>query len=147
MLKTGIFPDKLKKSGSYLYIKKMMKHPSQIIVQYHSDLPFKKSFKNYIYTTNYEQLYTHFQANQLLYNHQYGFREGHSIELIALEVVDREIHKMDNGETPFNIYLDLSKAFDTLDHSILTDRLKYYGIKAYRSKIVCKLPVKPQTVH
>ncbi len=35
---------------------------------------------------------------------------------------------MDKAETPFNIYLDLSKAFDTLNHTILLNKLKYYGI-------------------
>ncbi len=36
---------------------------------------------------------------------------------------------MDNNETPINIYLDLSKAFDTLDYKIFTQKLEYYGIK------------------
>ncbi len=61
--------------------------------------------------------------------HQYDFRDGHSTELAALELVDRIIQQMDNGETPFNIYLDLSKAFDTIGHAILLNKMKYYGIK------------------
>ncbi len=36
---------------------------------------------------------------------------------------------MDNNEIPLNIYLDLSKAFDTLDHNSLLDKLHYYGIR------------------
>ncbi len=65
----------------------------------------------------------------LFYNNQYGFREGHSTELAALELVDRIIQQIDNGETPFDIYLDLSKVFNTLDHTIRLNKMKYYGIK------------------
>ena len=36
---------------------------------------------------------------------------------------------MDNNEIPLNIYLDLSKVFDTLDHNTLLDILHYYGIR------------------
>ena len=67
--------------------------------------------------------------NKLFFNHQYGFRSGHSTELAALELTDRIITALDNHNTPLNIFLDLSKAFDTLDHTILSDKLLYYGIR------------------
>ena len=44
-------------------------------------------------------------------------------------LIDRILTRMDNKEIPINIYLDLSKAFDTLDHSILIDKLEFYGVK------------------
>ena len=59
---------------------------------------------------------------------QYGFKPGHSTEHAALELVDKITFQMDNNETPINIFLDLSKAFDTIDHNILLDKLKYYGL-------------------
>ena len=76
----------------------------------------------------FKQLYSYFDTNNLFHTSQYGFRKGHSTELAVLEIVDRIIQEMDNGELPLNIYLDLSKAFDTLDFDILLYKLKHYGI-------------------
>ena len=67
--------------------------------------------------------------NKLLYVSQYGFRQEHSTELASLEFTDRIMHHLDNKKIPITIFLDLSKAFDTLDHSILLDKLQYYGVK------------------
>jgi hypothetical protein len=75
----------------------------------------------------YNQIYEHFTTNNLLYTSQYGFRSMHSTELAALELCDRIICELDKGETPINIFLDLSKAFDTIDHTIMLSKLKYYG--------------------
>ncbi len=73
------------------------------------------------------QIYNFFQEKKLLYCAQYGFRTEHSREFAALELVDKIILNMDKMETPIGIFLDLSKAFDTLDHEILLYKLKQYG--------------------
>ena len=49
--------------------------------------------------------------------------------MAAMEFTDRIFNHLDNKKTPLAIFIDLSKAFDTIDHSILLDKLKYYGIK------------------
>ena len=75
------------------------------------------------------QLSSYFEKNKFLFDNQYGFRPKHSTEHAALELIDRITNKMDTNEIPLNIFLDLSKAFDTIDHTILLNKLKYYGLK------------------
>ena len=55
----------------------------------------------------------------MLSPHQYGFCSNRSTELAALNLVDELTYKLDRGIIPMNIYIDLSKAFDTLVHEIL----------------------------
>ena len=66
----------------------------------------------------YNQLYDYFKNNNL----QYGFHAHHSTDLAAVKLVDYINKQMDNGKIPVKIYLDLSKAFDTLDFKILLKR-------------------------
>ena len=68
------------------------------------------------------------KEDDLLYESQYGFRTEHSTELAAMELIDRLKLTMNNNETPLDIYLDMSKEFDTIDHTILINKLTFYGI-------------------
>ena len=66
-----------------------------------------------------EQFYAYLHLNKLFYRSQYGFRPDHSTELAVLELTDRALIKIDEKQLPIAIYMDLSKAFDTFDHTIL----------------------------
>ena len=66
--------------------------------------------------------------NGILYNSQYGFRKSHSTEMATIELTDSLFQNLDMGKLPISIFLDLSKAFDTLDHNILFKKLEHYGI-------------------
>ena len=62
-----------------------------------------------------------------------GSAKNHSTELAALECVDRIKLEMDQKKIPFSIFLDLSKAFDTLNHDIFITKLRYFGIEGVAS--------------
>ena len=76
------------------------------------------------------------KKNGLFYGSQYGFRKRHSTEFAALELVDKLLNMMDKGQVPLGIFLDLSKAFDTLDHNILIKTLKFYGVSDGPGKLL-----------
>ena len=65
---------------------------------------------------------------------QYGFRAQHSTELAPLNLVNYLTYKLDNGNITINIYIDLSKAFDTLIHGILLEKMSYHGVNGVAKK-------------
>ena len=77
----------------------------------------------------YNQLYEYLQEHRVITNSQYRFQKKHNTEYTAIELVDRITEKLDINKVPFNIYIDLSKAFDMIDHiNILLFKLNHYGI-------------------
>ena len=64
---------------------------------------------------------------------QFGFRENHSTAYGLTKIVDKISERLDSGNTVIGTFLDLSKAFDTIDHDILIGKLNHYGIHGVSS--------------
>ena len=82
------------------------------------------------------QLMDYFTTNNLFCIQQLGFRPGHSTELAALMQANHLIAELDNCKIPTNIYIDLSKAFDTLNFDILLKKLDHYSINGSAKRLI-----------
>ena len=75
--------------------------------------------------------------NDVLYRKQYGFRTNHSTYMAVLDFVDEISKAIDNDMYTVGIFMDLSKAFDTIDHGILLQKLYHYGFRGVSNEWFC----------
>ena len=123
-LLSGIFPDQL----NIAKVIPIYKKDDPAIFGNYRPISILPAITKIFEKVMFNQLHAHFEVNKLYYNSQYGFRRNHSTEFAALELIDRILLVMDKGEIPFAIFIDISKAFDTLHHITLMHKLCYYGV-------------------
>ena len=77
----------------------------------------------------YDRLNNYIVQNNFLHPLQHGFRSGHSTEMALMHLQDKITEAIDKNEFSLGIFIDLAKAFDTVDHTILIGKLQKYGIR------------------
>jgi hypothetical protein len=86
---------------------------------------FSKNFERVFYT----RLIDFLKKYKLLYDLQFGFREQYSTQMAIITLIDKIISSLEKGNFTIGIFLDFSKAFDTVNHEILLTKLTSYGIR------------------
>ena len=126
----GIVPDKLKIAKVIpLYKRKERIYPGN-----YRPISVLSIFNKLMEKLMFHRLYNFLTKFDVLFQHQFGFREKHSTILALIEITDNIKEELDRGHSVIGTYLDLSKAFDTVKHSILLDKLKFYGIRGLAYK-------------
>ena len=75
------------------------------------------------------RLYNFLSIHNCIYNLQFSFRRNHSTGHVLLSLTEEIRHALDNNSFACELFIDLQKAFDTVDHKILLHKLNYYGIR------------------
>ena len=77
------------------------------------------------------QLSKHLLDNQVLDTRQSAFRKNYSVEALLVNLADHILQQMDVGNITALILLDVSSAFDTVDHTILLNRLQSFSVTSH----------------
>ena len=75
----------------------------------------------------YDRLISYMLKN-ISFEYQFGFQKGKSTHMALITLVDRITEPLPNGDYVVGVFLDFSKAFDTVDHAILLDKMFMYGV-------------------
>ena len=76
-----------------------------------------------------KRLYHFLECNNILFENQLGFRKNNSTSYALMEITERIKESIDSGKFGCGIFIDLRKAFDTVNHTILLNKLEHYGIR------------------
>ena len=77
----------------------------------------------------YKRIYSFIEKNKCLYSLQFGFRAKHSTTHSLINITEKIRFALDHNKVACGIFVDLQKAFDTVNHEILLDKLNHYGFR------------------
>ena len=124
-LEQGIVPSSLK----YAYVTPVFKAGDPCLMGNYRPISVLPVFSKILERLIFNRVYTFISSNNILTDQQFGFRKKLSTEMALLMAIDRITDAIDNKRHTIGLFLDLKKAFDTVNIPILLRKLETYGIR------------------
>ena len=123
---SGIVPDHFKVAKVIPVYKEGS--PPLVVTNNYRPISLLSIFNKILERLMYNRLIKYFEKSTTIFDQQFGFRSSHSTVHALILMIDKIQKAIDSKNYLCGIFIDLCKAFDTVDHHILLDKLEYYGI-------------------
>ena len=121
----GVFPEELK----YALVTPIYKANDPMFFNNYRPISLLSVFSKILERLMYNRLVKFLNKHNLFNKFQFGFRNKHSTFMALIILLENLVKALDDGNCAVGIFLDFQKAFDTVDHCILLDKLHIYGIR------------------
>ena len=122
---SGVFPSILKTAK----VIPVHKKDSKLDFSNYRPISLLSNIEKFLERLMYNRMYKFFSDNNLIYSLQFGFRQKYSTVHALISLTENVIKNLDEGNIGCSIFVDLQKAFDTVEHDILLSKLEHYGIR------------------
>ena len=127
---TGIFSD-ICKVGKVVPI---FRSETSLICNNYRPISFLSNIGKIIKNLMHQRFNFFLEQCNCYYPFQFGFRLNYSTNSALMSIVENIQTQLDNGEFPIGVFVDLRKAFDTVDHRVLLQKLEHYGVRGISKK-------------
>ena len=127
---TGVHPDQLKQA----HVIPIFKKGSRLLISNYRPISLLSNLNKIFEKILHKRMFTYLDKYNLLYDLQFGFRAKYSTSHALIHMTEKIRQALDAGKVTCGIFIDLQKAFDTVNHNILLKKLHHYGFRGIINK-------------